>query len=221
MAVNTYAKLQSSISDILNREDLIADVTKYSSGTIEGIVKRAISRVEYRVQRDLRVRQMETSSALTLTAGNSIVALPTDFLSTRLAYITGSPIKVITQTTLDGIYTEFAGSANQKPAKFAISGNNMHVMPTPDATYSLQLYYYQEIPPLTDSNTSNWLLLDAPDVYEYGALVECTVYLRDDPRLQVWMGLYNEAVRLLNGDDSTARFTGVLQQPALPIQVVV
>lgn len=221
MAIDTYGKLQSSISDILNREDLIADVTKYSGGTIEGIVKRAIRRTELRVQRDLRVRQMEASSAITFTSGTTIYALPSDFMSARLLYITGSPRYVITQTTLDGIYAEFAGAANQRPIKFAVSGNNLHAQPTPDSTYSALLYYYQEIPPLTDSNTSNWLLADCPDIYEYGSLIECTTYLRDDSRLQVWTQLYNEAVRLLNGDDSTARFTGVLQQPALPIQVVV
>jgi hypothetical protein len=221
MAIDTYAKLQSSISDILNREDLIADVTKYSGGTIEGVVKRAIRRTELRVQRDLRVRQMEASSAMTFTAGNIIYALPSDFMSARLLFITGTPRYVITQTTLDGIYAEFAADANQRPIKFAISGNNLHVQPTPDATYGATLFYYQEIPTLSDTNASNWLLEDAPDIYEYGSLMECTTYLRDDQRLQVWTQLYNEGIRLLNGDDSTARFTGVLQQPALPVQVVV
>ena len=87
MAIDTYAKLQSDIQDKLDRDDLLANVTAYSSGDIEGAVKRAIRTCELRVQRTLRVRQMETSTTITLSSGSTTVALPSDFLSARLFYL--------------------------------------------------------------------------------------------------------------------------------------
>jgi len=60
----------------------------------------------------------------------------------------------------------------------------------PDTGYTGELTYYGKIPVLSDSNTSNWLLAYAPDLYLYGALLEATPYLKDDERLATWSSLY-------------------------------
>jgi hypothetical protein len=47
--------------------------------------------------------------------------------------------------------------------------------------------------PLDDTNTSNGLLVRAPDAYLYGALVASAPFLASDERLQVWEMLYSAA----------------------------
>jgi hypothetical protein len=221
MAIDTYAKLQSEISDVINRADLLADVTKYSTGTIEGAIKRAIRKCELRAQRTLRIRFMESSTTLTFASGTGSYALPSDFLSTRLVYISRDPVQVLQQTSLETLFTDYPGAANSIPEKIAVSGTSLYVRPTPDATYSVPMFYYQEIPALSDTNTSNWLLVRAPDLYLYGACIELMPHIMDDQRIQVWKGAYDEAIRLLNEDDDAAKWNGVLVQSSLPVQIVV
>ena len=56
--------------------------------------------------------------------------------------------------------------------------------------------------------TDNWLLLEAPDVYLYGALLHSAPYLADDQRVAVWAQLYGAAVQRLNEVSEDARFSG-------------
>ena len=72
------------------------------------------------------------------------------------------------------------------------------------------MLYYGRIPALSDIETSNWLLNDAPDVLLYGALLQSAPYLVDDARVQVWAGLYQSGVEALNIENEKARVSGPL-----------
>jgi hypothetical protein len=63
-------------------------------------------------------------------------------------------------------------------------------VPYPDGEYDAELLYYAKIPALSDSNTSNWLLEESPDLYLYAALIQSAPYLKEDDRINVWAGLY-------------------------------
>lgn len=221
MAIDTYGKLQSEISDTLDRADLIADVTAYSGGNIDGAIKRAIAKTEFRVQRRLRVRQMESSTAVTLTAGTSAYALPSDYLSSKLVYIDGDPLVTCTQTSLENLIATYPEATRDKPDKVAIYGTNLYFRRLPDQAYTAQHFYYQKIPALSAPNASNWMLTDAPDLYLYGACLELTAHLSEDEHIQLWKGALDEAIRDITGDDMTAKWSGVLTQSVLPVQVVV
>lgn len=222
MAIDTYAKLQVAIQDELNRKGgaLAQDVT-IGASTIEGKVKRAIASCEIRVQRTIRVRQMETSTSIPFTSGDWDYAVPSDFLSARTMYLDQDPIAPLEQDSLESILSEFPNNSVGQPQKFAVSGSNFYVRPIPDNGRTARLFYYRTIPPLSDSNTSNWLLTAAPDVYLYGSCLEVMPYLGDDERIQVWKGAFDEAIRLLTGDDDAAKWNGVLVKSALPVMVVV
>lgn len=72
--------------------------------------------------------------------------------------------------------------------------------------------YYEQIPALSDSNTSNWLLDAAPDAYLYGSLLQAAPYLAEDERIQVWSTLYAGAVLSLNtSSDRTRQSSGNLR----------
>ena len=72
----------------------------------------------------------------------------------------------------------------------------------------MELLYYQKIPALSASNTTNWLLTAHPDVYLYGALMQSAPYLDDDQRMQVWSTLYGNAVQAVNQESEKARYSG-------------
>ena len=178
MALDTFAGLKSTIADYLNRDDLTS------------IIPSFISIAEAKFNRKLRVRQMiKRANASIETA---FFAYPADWLQAKEFQLNTNPIVRL------GFVTEAQGddlkagrfTAAGKPLYYTITGSQLEFIPSPDTTYSAELTYYAKIPALSDSNTSNWLLDYAPDLYLYGALMEASPYLKDDERLAVWGQLY-------------------------------
>lgn len=220
--IDTRAKLRAAIQDELTRLDGgLGETVNIGGQDVDSAVDRAIARCEIRIQRTIRVRQMETSTSIATVGGTAIYALPGDFLSAQFAYLDTDPVFSLAQDSLANLFAEFADQATAQPQKFAVVGSNIHLRPVPDGVYTLKLFYYQSITPLSDSVSTNWLLEDAPDLYLYGSCLELSPYLGDDERIQVWKGAFDEGVRLLTEDNDTAKWSGVLVQAALPVQVVV
>lgn len=182
MALDTYSGLKTSIADYLNRDDLTS------------IIPSFITLAEAKFNRKLRVRQMVKRANATIDT--QYFAFPADFLQAKELQLNTNPITYLQYVTQNqGTY----GSANQyisigKPEYYTIIGTQIEVIPTPDTGYAGELTYYGKITALSDSNTSNWLLAYAPDLYLYGALLEATPYLKDDERLAVWSTLYTNSI---------------------------
>ena len=59
---------------------------------------------------------------------------------------------------------------------------------------------------MSDSNASNFLLADAPDVYLYGSLLHSAPYLNDDQRMTVFAQLYAASIKRLEDEGQAAEF---------------
>jgi hypothetical protein len=182
MALDTFSGLKTTIADYLNRDDL--------TSAIPGFITLA----EAKFNRKLRVRQMVKRANATLDT--QYFAFPADFLQAKEFQLNTNPItylQYVTQNQGDyGSATNYVAAG--KPQFYTIIGTQIQVIPTPDTGYTGELTYYGKIPALSDSNTSNWLLVYAPDLYLYGALLEATPYLKDDERLATWSTLYTNSL---------------------------
>ena len=194
--IATYAELQTSVADFLNRDDLTA------------IIPTFIRLAEARIDRDLRHWRQEQRDAISLDA--QYVALPETFLQPiRLQILTGptgevAPISTAQMLQLRGDRSDLAGP----PTNYAITAGQIELLPTPDETYSASLVYYGRIPALSVSNTTNWLLTEAPDTYLYGSLVHAAPYLKDDQRITVWESLFKLSLDTLNSSSEDAKYGG-------------
>jgi hypothetical protein len=72
----------------------------------------------------------------------------------------------------------------------------------------MEMIYYAQIPALSDSNTTNWMLTKNPDIYLYGALLEASPYIMNDTRIPIWEDKYTKAMASLKGADQRARHSG-------------
>ncbi len=182
MALDTYSGLKTTIADYLNRDDLTS------------IVPSFIALAEAKFNRKLRVRQMVKRA--TATIDTAFFAFPSDFAQAKEFQLNTSPItylEFVTEKQGD-LDRQNSYIATGKPVKYTIVGTQIEVIPTPDAEYTGELTYYGKITALSDSNTSNWLLAYAPDLYLYGSLLEATPYLKDDERLATWSQLYTNSL---------------------------
>ena len=190
--MNTYAELRSTIADYLNRDDLTA------------VIPTFIKLAESKFNRKLRVRQMIKRA--TATIDTAFFAPPSDWLENKEFQLNTNPI-----TKLEFITESYSNelratryTASGKPQYYTVVGNQLEFIPTPDSEYQGELTYYAKIPPLSDSNTSNWLLAYAPDLYLYGALVEAEPYLKNDERVGLWGELYLRVVADIEVADERA-----------------
>ena len=182
MALDTFAGLKATIADYLNRDDLTAVIPSF------------ITIAEAKFNRKLRTRQMVKRATATLDT--AFFAFPADFLQAKEFQLNTNPItylEFITEKQGD-LMRQDAIIAAGKPKYYTIVGTQLEVIATPDSSYTGELTYYGKITALSDSNTSNWLLAYAPDLYLYGALVEAAPYLKDDERIAVWGQLYTNSL---------------------------
>lgn len=196
MAINSYSALQASIADFLNRSDLTAVIPDF------------ITLAEAQFNRNIRHRKMVERATATLDSEYSVV--PGDWLESIRFQINTNPITVMEFVSPDqAAMLKGANSASGKPIYYTQIGQQFQVIPAPDSgsAYTGELTYYAKIPALTVSNTSNWLLVEAPDLYLYGSLLQAAPYLQDDQRITVWGALYDRAVSDLKVSDERSRMS--------------
>ena len=196
MAITTYDELKTSIGNWLNRDDLAAVIPDF------------IMLAEHQMERAVRHYQMIERSSGDLDSQYS--AVPADWLETIRFSITDNTTSKVEQTTASDLMDMRASGLNRagQPKFYANLGNTFELYPTPDQTYAIELLYYQRIPALSASQTSNWLLSEAPDGYLYGSLLQAAPYLGEDERVAVWSNLYSTAISSLNAASEKARYSG-------------
>lgn len=192
--ITTYSELTTAIAAWLNRNDLTSQIPTF------------VQLAHTRLNRDLRLARMETRASATITAGDSILPLPLDFLEMRSVRLVTDPPIVLRTANPSEIETLCAESG--RPTAYAVIGRALKLAPTPDAAIGVALTYYAAVPALSSDNTGNWLLNDAPDLYLYAALAESAPYLHEDSRVQTWAALYDRALDSLRAADLKARWGG-------------
>lgn len=191
-----YDELKAAVADFLNREDLTA------------VIPTFIRLAESRIDRDLRHWRMEKRSTATLLAQYS--ELPADFMQPIRLQILDTPTGEVKPLSMPQMLQMRADRSDRvgRPEYYAMTSGSIELFPTPDAEYNASLVYYGRIPALSASNTTNWLLTEAPDAYLYGALVHAAPYLKDDTRLTVWESLFKLAIDTLNTSSDAAKWGG-------------
>jgi hypothetical protein len=129
---------------------------------------------------------------------SSTATVPTDFLTLRVAYLNGKSNAPLQQSSLEQVLSNYPRTSSGQPKAIARDGANFIFGPVPDGTYTLNGTYYAK-PVLLRSFSSDaaahFLIVNAPDLLLYGALLEAQAYLMNDSRIPVWSAAYELALR--------------------------
>lgn len=192
MAITTYSELKTAIADWLNRDDL--------SSTIPNFIALA----ESQFNRSIRHRKMVTRADATVDT--PYFSVPSDWLENIRFQLNTNPVTPLLYVTPEQASEESqVYSTAQQPLFYTMVGQQFQVVPSPNESYDAELLYYAKIPSLSDSNTTNWLLTESPDIYLYGALIQSAPYLKEDARIQVWAAIYQQLVDDMKLADERAR----------------
>jgi len=209
MAITNYTNLKSSIADFLNRDDLT------------NVLDTFIGLAESHINRDVRHWKMQHTENIAHSSNGQFI-LPADWLETvSVQYKDTSnatkkyPLEYVSEAT----FRERTYNSDQEsgtPRYFTVeavtdSSTNSYlsaIKTFPEAsTGTVDVIYYQQLPSLSDTTATNWLLTDAPDIYLYGALIHTAPYLKDDERLAMYGQLYGSAVGRLNQASEQAEYS--------------
>ena len=198
MALTTYTELKASIADFLNRDDLTTVIPDF------------ITLAESQINRDVRHWRMEARSSGQQDAADEYMQIPSDWIETIRLHITDNTTSVVNMISRDAMADkrQKALDASGTPIYYTHADAQFQLYPTPSAETNFELLYYQKTTALSGSNADNWLLLDSPDVYLYGALLHSAPYLAEDERVAIWAQMYSAAVARLNEASELARYSG-------------
>ena len=197
MAITNYTNLQSTIADYLNRSDLTS------------IIPVFVQLAEAQMNRDIRHYEMEARSTGVQDAGDEYMQVPSTWLENIRAHVQGTGTTPLDLISRAAMADKRAGAEDMagRPEYYCMADGQFQLYPTPDSEYTIELLFYEKIPDVA-SNSTNWLLEEAPDVYLYGSLIHSAPYLQEDERAMVWAQMYAAAVQRLNESSEKARMSG-------------
>ena len=67
------------------------------------------------------------------------------------------------------------------------------------------------MPALSDADPTNWVLSDYPNLYLYGSLLHSAPFLKDDMRLGMWQGKFDQLLAQINAQEVSQNLGATLQ----------
>ena len=205
--LTTYEGLKATVEDYLGRKDLKERIPTF------------IRLAEKRMDRDLRLRCQERRAVCDIDAFARGIKLPARrepgkwnvFVEMRdLAWV-GNDGTISNLQYLPPDTYRVRSAVTGTPSFYTIISDDLFLMPVPESDGRLEMAYYAEIPPLSDSQPDNPVLLTAPDLYLYGSLLESVPFTRESVPAQEWLMAYQEAVAKVTRQEQHARFTANLK----------
>jgi len=198
MALATYSDLKTAVANWLERSDLTDRIPDF------------IALAERRVYRTLRIPPMEAVTSYNLNAATGKFALPDTFLEAKAVALNTSPVRTLERRSWKEVnsFKNDTDATETKPIYFAREGSNLIFGPAASSAYEVNMYYWGELPPLSDSNTTNWFMTNAPNLFLYASLVEGSIYLHDEVMEAKWSKRLNEDMAEIQSMSDTAEWSG-------------
>jgi hypothetical protein len=156
----------------------------------------------------LRVREMETAFAWTIT-GSGTVSVPSEFLELKSAYIDTSPNKTLEKKNPEFIRSKYPyRSASGKPSFIAREGSSFIFGPYPDGEYVVKGIYYKKLPSMVSDATINGIFTAYSDIYLKGTVIECEKLLGRDRRTQTWEPDFKRQLQAANKQREQEEYSG-------------
>lgn len=160
----TFATLKVDVADYLHRSDLTTKMPSF------------IALAEAGIFRELHVKDLATSATGTTTG--EYASLPTDFGTVQRVTATANGVEY----SLDYKAQDYTPTGQTYPNEYALESNQLRIWGA-STGQAYKLYYIPNLAALSDSNTTNWLDTNAPDLYLYATALEAAKYIRDQEQI--------------------------------------
>ena len=191
----------------MNYTELLSNVRNYtevsSDVLTDAILNVFIVNTENKVQKQLDLDAFRKFATSSFTIGSPFITLPDDFDLERGVQIVNNTTKDRTwaeqrDTTFIDEYNVDRINNTGKPIYYANWDQNTLIFaPTPDAAYTVELWYNKTPDRLSSTNTTTWLSTNAPEILIYGVVGEAFSYLKNPTYVQLYDQKYAQAMQFL------------------------
>ena len=171
---------------------------------------------EARINRLLKTRKQSARATTVAIDGLEYYGLPPDWAGMRdinanVFQSSGSsksePMHLLDPTTFEN--TIIKDRVYQTKGNiYTVIADQIRIHPTLSDGSSIEMVYYQKVPPLTLENQSNWLSNDNPDIYLAGMTAEISLFAKDYDAATGWYDRLKVAVGELDNVDWQERWSG-------------
>jgi len=176
-----YSQLLAKVAAWMNRDDLTAMIPDF------------VELAEERMNRYLRVRQMEVDLPVTSITGGKITP-PAGAIDAKALWVPNHEATPLKPQALESVV---ANGPDGFPTMYAWSGGDLFF----DGGGDVQGVLYERIPALATA-TTNWASEEAASLYLFGAMTEAKLYVGDDAGAANWGARFQQVLDDLNGNDS-------------------
>lgn len=195
MTINTYATLKTAVANWLARSDLTSYIPDF------------VTFAQARVNREMRIRAMETALSSAIASG--VVAVPADYLELKHAYLNTDPVTKLERKEPGWIYEKYPiRSSDRVPYFIAREGSNFIFGPYPDSAYTLKGIYFAKFAALSADADTDWILTNHPQLYLFAALAESAPFVANDERVALWEEKFQAEKARIEQADRNERYSG-------------
>lgn len=167
---------------------------------------------EARINRVLKTREQTTRTYTPFIDGEEYYGLPSDYAGMRdIQCNSDVPSSPHSSAPFNYINPEqFNIKRNESYAGklyYSIIANQIQIFPT-QANGVLEIVYYQKVPNLNETESSNWLSAAHPDIYLAGVLAEIESFVKNYEVSKSWDAKMSRSIKELDNSDVIERWSG-------------
>lgn len=183
MSITTYAELLTAAQNWMDRTD---------SSFATGRLPECVAMFEAFINRKIKSRDMHATTTFTTVSGAA--TLPSDLIQIISVTWTGSPVTPLEELEDADFQAKYGDLSTGTPSAYSVVGSTITIAAVDDTT-TYKLKYYQKVPALSNTNTTNWLLAAHPDLYLFGVLTEAEAFTEDADAAGLWKARRDEIVQ--------------------------
>ena len=196
MPITNFGELKTAVANWLTRADLTARIPEL------------VALGEGRLFTDLRCREMEATANIVLTAAQRADPLPTRFVQARSLFVAGPPNVRLEYRSPAEYWSTYADIPTADPQYYTIEQDNFEWAPVPNAASTVTVAHYARPAAFSADADTNNVIGRWPNLYLYSALLEAAPFLKNDPRIITWSGLYETLLASIHAADKRDRYSG-------------
>ena len=152
----------------------------------------------------------------TTTAGQAFYDFPSDMIELRnITYDNNSQSHALRYLSPESVSREYGTVVSGQPRAYTNLGNDLKLVPSPDAAYSISINYYSQLRSLSDNVTTNDVLTQYPSLYLFGACLEGAIYLNDTEQTNRFGSVFQKALDDVQRAEEAARYSGTVMTTSI------
>lgn len=169
--------------------------------------------VEARINRILKTREQSARSYTPTVDNIEYYPLPDDYAGMRDFQLNSKAPTVPHSTqTFEYLAPSLFNSRRNSPyvdeIYYTIIANQIQIYPIQKGGKTLEMVYYQRVPPLNQATPTNWLSDSHPDIYLSGLMAEIESFVKNYDVAKLWFDKMSLSLGELDSSDDIERWSG-------------